>query len=221
MNIENIFRTFYTQSKIVRYDGNKYVKKCYGSNVSLKWFFITPLFRSYPYVADPNERMRREIDFLTNPWKGISVPRLIDFDFSENCIVREFIEGKIPATIQDFKLLGKTLRNIHDSGFAMGDTKFENFLINDSVYVIDAEQAIKTDSKEYRAWDLAVFVLFLSYKFLYEIGEYENILREFLISYSPTKEELLYINNLKNIALLSLFPPLHLNILKKTIGELL
>ncbi len=221
MKLEEFFREVSAQSKVVKLEEGRYVKKCYGSGVSLKWYFILSIFKSYPFVGDPRERMGREIEFFTYNWNGIKVPKIVDFDYDEVCLLREFVDGRVPATLDDVSKVGKALRYIHDSGFVMGDTKAENFLINDYVYVIDAEQSIRTDSKEYRGWDLAVFLLFLSYKYLYDLKDFERLTKSFLLAYSPDKSELLSINNLKNVTLLSLFPPMHLATIRKTIGELL
>ncbi len=221
MRLDEFLRGVSAQSKVVKVEDGKYVRKCYGSSVSLKWYFIVSIFKSYPFVGDPRERMGREIEFFTYNWSEVKVPKIVDFDYDEACLLREFVDGRTPTSAEDVKKIGRALRHIHDSGFVMGDTKVENFLVNDYVYVIDAEQSIRSDSEEYKGWDLAVFLLFLSYKFLYDLKGFENSVKSFLLAYEPDKKELLSINGLKNVALLSLFPPMQLTVVKKVIGELL
>ncbi|ABP95763.1 MULTISPECIES: serine/threonine protein kinase [Metallosphaera] len=219
MKIEDAIRVLYAQTKVLETQGQKYVVKCYDSSVALKWYFISSMFRPFPYVANPLTRMSREMEFMTYPWKNLKVPKIIDFDIKEKCVIREFIEGKIPEEENDFINLGVVLREIHDNGFVMGDTKFENFLINDSIYVIDAEEAIMSDEPELRAWDILVYFLFVAYKYIQDLKGFENIVHGFLDLYKPSREVALNAMSLRNVQLLSLFPPIHLGILRKIISE--
>ncbi|MFP3203934.1 MAG: serine/threonine protein kinase [Metallosphaera yellowstonensis] len=219
MNIENVLRSLYLQSKVIEDGGKKYVVKCYGSNVGLKWYFISSVFRSFPYVASPKARMSREIDFMTYTWKKVRVPTIVDLDTDEKCIVREYIDGRIPNSVEDFVEVAHVLREIHEEDFALGDTKYENFLINNGVWVIDAEEAVRTQENELKAWDLLVYFLFISYKFIQDVRSFERVVKEFLSIYVPDREVVLKALSLRNVQLLSMFPPLHLTILRKAMSE--
>ncbi|ARM76465.1 serine/threonine protein kinase [Acidianus manzaensis] len=219
MRIENIIKNTYLQTKILEVDGQKFAMKCYALNAGLKWYFISSFFRSYPYASDYKIRMDREIDFFTTKWEEIGVPKIIDIDCENSCVIREYINGE-QIGINHFVKLGKSMRYIHDNGFALGDTKLENFLVkDDKIYVIDAEQAIRTKETTYYAWDILVFLLFVSFKYFNELKSFEFATKEFLESYNITKEESKAIFGVKNITLLSMFPPMHLNIAKKIIAE--
>lgn len=225
--ISKVLTSIYSQSEIIdiKEEGKKFILKEYLTNSSIKWYLITPFFYfNYPYVADPIKRMYREIDFLTHNWKDkIKVPKLIDYDIKNVYIIREFIDGKIPQTPNDFKKLGKTIKNIHGEGFSLGDTKYENFLIanENEVFVIDAEQAIKTENRKFRAWDLLVLFLFTSYKFIANINEYRESVIGFLEEYDGERSVLESVLDRENGLLLSVFPPINLIELKNIISEFL
>ncbi|QKQ99295.1 serine/threonine protein kinase [Metallosphaera tengchongensis] len=219
MKLDEVLRLLYSQSRVMKNEGQRYVVKCYGSSVGLKWYFISSAFRTFPYVASPETRMRRELEFLTYPWTEIKVPRLIDFDLEEKCIVREYIEGNLPESPESISTLGKVIRYIHDNSFVLGDTKLENFLVADNIYVIDAEEAIVSDDLTLKAWDILVFALFISYKYIQDLKLFEKTMQDFLRFYNPSHEVALNIMSVRNFQLLSLFPPIHLNIMRKIISE--
>ncbi|AWR97700.1 serine/threonine protein kinase [Acidianus sulfidivorans JP7] len=219
MKIEDLIKNTYLQTKIIEVDGNKFAMKCYALNASIKWYFISSFFRSYPYASSYRTRMDREIDFFTTRWEEIGVPKIIDIDYDNSCVIREFIDGD-QINIRHFAKLGESLRYIHDKGFALGDTKLENFIFkSNKIYVIDAEQAIKTKEISYYAWDVLVFLLFTSFKYFNELKTFTTIVKEFLQAYNITKEEASAMFGIKNLNLLSMFPPMHLNIIKKIIAE--
>ncbi|MCY0859434.1 MAG: serine/threonine protein kinase [Sulfolobaceae archaeon] len=222
--ITKILNAIYSQSEVIVDESKKYVIKRYLTNSSIKWYLLTPFFMfNYPYVADPFKRMSREIDFLTYNWKDkIRVPKLIDYDTSDLWIIREYIEGRFPENPKDFRLLGRTLKNIHNENFCLGDTKYENFVISgQEVYVIDAEQAIRSDNKKFRSWDLLVLFLFTSYKFVTNINDYRLSIINFLEEYEADREVLEGILDRENGLLLSVFLPTSLIELKNIISEFL
>ncbi|MEL9970418.1 MAG: serine/threonine protein kinase [Metallosphaera sp.] len=221
MKLDDAIRVLYSQTKIVKTDDQKYVVKCYDSSVAVKWYFISSMFRPFPYVANPITRMDREIEFMTYPWKGIKVPRIIDFDTEEKCIVREFVDGNIPSTAEDLISIGSALKEIHNNYFVLGDSKFDNFLINEKIFVIDAEEAIRGSEPELRAWDLLVFFLFVAYKFFQDLKTFERVVQGFLGLYEPERDVVTNMISLRNVQLLSIFPPFHLGTVKKVISEFL
>ncbi|BDC19789.1 serine/threonine protein kinase [Acidianus sp. HS-5] len=220
MKLEDVIKSLYLQSKLVKLEEKEIVIKCYSTSAGIKWYFISSFFKSYPYASDPKERMNREIDFFTRSWKEIGTPKIIDMDYDTNCIMRDYIKGRPIEREEDFAMLGKAFKTIHESGIALGDTKIENFIINEKIYIIDAEQAIETNDEKYFAWDILVFLLFLSYKYINDLKNFEKMTKVFLDSYNPTQREVSHILNIENIGLLTLFPPMSLNFIKKITAEL-
>jgi Kae1-associated kinase Bud32 len=216
--------TIISQSRIVREGNNEYIIKYYDSIVSLKWFFVVSAFRVYPYVSNPKERMKRELEFFTYRWDGkvVNVPKIVDFDIDRLFIIREYLEGRTPKTEKDIELISKLLRKIHDNGFVLGDTKLENFIITkNKAYVIDAEQSIKSEKDEYKGWDLLVFFLFLASSNIHDVKKFEALANAFLKKYEPPTSVIKNIFNVRNTFLLSFFPILHLEVLRKITAEFL
>ncbi|MEM1599982.1 MAG: serine/threonine protein kinase, partial [Sulfolobaceae archaeon] len=153
----------------------------------IKWYFISAFFWNYPYVADPKERLKREINFFLERFSdSIIMPKLIDIDLKELCIIREFIKGE-EIGVDNIGIVGKGLREIHDAGYVLGDTKISNFVVvNDKLAVIDAEQSLKSTDSYYRAWDLLVLFLFLSYK-ISNLNQFQLMARKFLEEYEVDK----------------------------------
>jgi len=222
MKLEDFFRGFYAQTRLIKVDDRNIVVKCYSSSTSFKWYLISPAFRRYPYTSDPIERMNREINFFTYNWEeNIKVPKIIDFDFDTLCIYREFLDGEEINTTQHFEELGKALKYIHHKGFALGDTKVENFLYNSSINVIDAEQSIETKNISYFAWDLLVLTFSISYKFLKDPHIFYLNLNSLLDGYSLSKEIAKEMINISNIPLLTLIPLTHYNYFRKAVEKFL
>ena len=222
MKLEDFFRGFYIQTRLLKVDDRSVVVKCYSSSTSFKWYLISPAFRRYPYTSDPIERMNREINFLTYNWgERIKVPRLLDFDYETLCIYREFIEGEEIYSTLHFIELGKALRYIHDEGFALGDTKIENFIYNSVINVIDAEQSIETRNTSYFAWDLLVLTFSMAYKFLKDPHTFYLNLVSLLDGYSIDKEIAKELTNISNIPLLTLIPFTHYNYFRKAVEKFL
>ena len=222
MKLEDFFRGFYAQTRLLKVDDRSIVIKCYSSSTSFKWYLISPAFRRYPYTSDPMERMNREINFLTYNWdSNIKVPKIIDFDFDTLCIYREFVNGEDIHSTLHFYELGKALRHIHDKKFALGDTKIENFLFNKGINVIDAEQSIETKNISYFAWDLLVLIFSMTYKFLRDPSTFYLNLLSLLDGYSINKEIAKELVNIVNVPLLTLIPFTHYNYFKKAVEKFL
>ncbi|MEM1625702.1 MAG: serine/threonine protein kinase [Sulfolobaceae archaeon] len=200
--------------------------KYYDTLMSIKWYFIVSAFKVYPFVSSPKERMKRELNFMTYNWKDkIFVPKIIDFDFEKFILYREYIDGRELKDQEDYELLGSSLSVIHNNNFVLGDTKISNFLIDKynkkKLYVIDAEQSLQLDSPKYRSWDLLVLLFFIAVENIYDIKRFENISKVILDAYEPTPEIVKGIFDTKNTFLLSFFPVLHLESLRKIIARFL
>ncbi|AOL16029.1 serine/threonine protein kinase [Sulfolobus sp. A20] len=210
-----MFESRYGQSRIVKVDDEQYVEKCYTSVFGIKWYFISSFFWNYPYVADPKERFYREMDFFLEKWeKNVYVPKIVDIDTKTLCIIREFVSGE-EVNERNIEIVAKGIREIHEEGFVLGDTKISNFLLtNDKkLAIIDAEQSMKSNNISYKAWDLLVFFLFLSYK-LVNLDSFAEASKIFLDEYNPDSSLVKEFFNIKNINLMSVYPPLHLFTLK-------
>jgi len=189
MGLTPLIDRLISQSEIVTIDGRKYVRKRYLKEVGIiKWIPPTILFRvSYPFTLSPRERFKRELDFMTYGWQGfVRTPKPVHVDEEKLEILREYVEGNVINYLRDSEPLGKALALIHSEGWALGDVKPTNFLVdNDSthVYVIDAEQSVRTNNLTHKAWDIALSAFFASYAYLSDLTTYESFLQEFLREY--------------------------------------
>ncbi|ADI31782.1 serine/threonine protein kinase [Staphylothermus hellenicus] len=169
-----VVEEFFKQTKILYIDDCPFVHKQYSKEPGLvKWFFIKAanLFvKAYPFVLEPRSRMIRETSFMDDEYKLVKTPHIIVKDWVSTSIIREYINGTHFDPYfdeQEYFRLGKELAMIHNSGYVMGDTKYTNFLkIDDKFYVVDAEQAIRSNSHDYMFWDIFVFITTIIYKMM-------------------------------------------------------
>ncbi len=189
MGLTPLIDRLISQSEIVVIDGRKYVRKRYLKEVGIiKWIPPTILFRvSYPFTLSPRERFKRELNFMTYGWQGfVRTPKPVHIDEENLEILREYVEGSVINYLRDSEPLGRALALIHGEGWALGDVKPTNFLVNkDSthVYVIDAEQSVRTNDLTHKAWDITLTAFFASYAYLSDLTAYEAFLQEFLREY--------------------------------------
>lgn len=172
----DIIDDFFKQSITITIDSEKYIWKKYTHEYGLvKWLVIQlaslPV-AVYPFEMDPEKRMIREISFMTNAVKRTRTPKIHVVDWIDYSIVREYIPGKsFDPTLwkEDYIEIGKVLARVHLDGYVLGDTKYLNFLKSPSgeYYIIDAEQAIRSDRYEYRFWDILVFLITCIYRIMY------------------------------------------------------
>lgn len=173
-----------------------YVVKKYASELGvLKWFLITTsnlAVRKYPFEQDPFERLKREVGFLQYSEKCFNKPKVILVDFSSSVLIREFVKGETysynaPRAVHHN--VGRELGNCHEEGWALGDSKITNFVYttDNSIYIIDAEQATMNYSDEYAAWDLLVLASTLTvdgyWRAIYNKEIYEEIVEGVLSGY--------------------------------------
>lgn len=165
--IDSINR-FFGQVEIVEVGGRVYVKKKYTKELGvIKWFIIKSLsipVNMYPFVFSPRERMKRELSFFDYMYGKIKVPRVVEVNWDELYIVREYVNGRMLSLKFNehiWGLTGSLLYKIHSEDYALGDSKISNFLVSEdenTVYVIDAEQAIKTSLSIHKKWDIVVLL---------------------------------------------------------------
>lgn len=182
------------QIHIVEENGKKYVIKYYSVEPGLvKWFIIKSLslpLQIYPYVTNPKDRMSREIIFFNKRPGSIRAPRIIDVDWNNFLIKREYIEGEIfkpSANHVEYVELACIMAKIHRAGYALGDSKYTNFIVSrhSRIYIVDAEQAIETNNEIHYSWDLIVFTITILYSYgvLKDPENLYNRLRSFYSSY--------------------------------------
>jgi len=166
IDILELLDSFSRQVDVVAIDSRKLVVKEYGSERGLvKWFIVNlsaiPI-GVYPFALNPVNRMEREVGFLRGHTRGFLKPELYVVDYVGKRIVRSYVEGEklsYHSKPEVFSEFGRSLSELHCSGWALGDTKISNFIYNGKgVYIVDAEQSLKTDSIEHYAWDLVVFL---------------------------------------------------------------
>ena len=184
------------QTTIEERDGRKVVIKIYRKETGIvKWFIIKSLslpLQLYPFTFMARERMRREIDFFQSRPGGVLTPEIYDVNWSELYIVREYVEGEwfnYKDKAEVYRDVAKTIARIHESGYALGDSKFTNFLRSSKgIYVVDAEQSIPSRDKNHMAWDLLVLLITLYHivitnKPFIIPKEFLNKMKEFLKTY--------------------------------------
>lgn len=213
-----------SQSEIIEESGVKYVLKSFtGEKSSLKWFPLsTFLGFVYPFTYDPDERLKRELAFFSKEWEFFKTPKIVRVDEENRKILREYVDGRALDIDIDANKLGRVLGKIHKEGWALGDVKLTNFLVdeNDLIYVIDAEQAVSRAETLHMAWDLYLIFLMASYTYIRSPSKFEEFLRDFLSGYGSVYD---YgkicegFNTPKLQSLLILFPPSHLLKLAKVL----
>ncbi len=224
---------FLSQSKPLTVNSEKYILKTYSKEVGiLKWFAISAaswIINAYPYTSSPIERMKREIGFLKSDIKGVNKPRLYIIDWSSNAIIREYVEGETidPVVKSVHGDVAAVIARIHNHGIILGDTKYFNFLKTRSgeIYIIDAEQAIKSGNTQYMAWDIVVYLITIMYKLInistiHKPRRYREYIEYFLEEYMSEKKDYMEVFrmfkklNIGNTIALLVPPPFNAYLLK-------
>ncbi len=207
----DILEDFFSQSQILMVNNEKYVWKNYSHQPGIfKWLLINianiPV-KVYPFALDPRDRMERETRFLRENKQKFLIPRLFLVDWINYTIVREYIDGEPfdpKSHVEKMSEIARIIGQIHRSGYVMGDTKYYNFLIgkDNKIYVIDAEQAIKTDNPYYQLWDIILFFITTTYRLmsidlLVKKNQYRQNVGMFIENYLEENPELK--NHIQNI----------------------
>lgn len=200
-----------SQVRVKEENGRKVIVKDYLSFNSLKWYLLSfATSGSYPFSSNPNDRFNRELEFMRIDDHDIPHPRIINCDSESKTMEREYIERKnemIPP-----RKIAELLSKIHDYGYVLGDTKLSNFILgqDDRVYIIDAEQAIRSDSPELRAWDVDVVLAFYGLKNYFDLNGFKADATEFLSNYKGLGGISNYMFNLETMVPLFLIPLTHI-----------
>ena len=175
----------FSQVNINIRDGRKEIVKKYNGFNSSKWWLSRLLHPFYPFASSSKSRLERELNFLRSENK-LKKPEVYSFNMDEREIRRQFIEGK-----NDYCSgggIGKLLSEVHKEGYVLGDSKLDNFICNsDSVYIIDAEQAIHADKNRYRYWDVSLLLLSAGYYNYSNIEGFKSFIDGFSREYAYWK----------------------------------
>ncbi|MCY0883928.1 MAG: DUF255 domain-containing protein, partial [Acidianus infernus] len=159
MKFEDVIKSLYLQSKLIKLEEKEYVIKCYSTSAGIKWYFISSFFKSYPYASSTRERMNREIDFFTRKWDGIGTPKIIDMDYDTNCIMRDYIKGRPIETEEDFLMLGKAFKIIHEIANIINENFIAIKVDRDEMPEVDRKlQLIVSEISGESGWPLTVFM---------------------------------------------------------------
>ncbi len=148
--IERLFSLLY-QSEV----SGKVVIKRYSIIKGIKWVPAKLLLPFYPYALSPSERASREATFLLS---DLPTPKLIAI--GKNFIIREYLEGEVLGPKP--REVALAIWEAHKRGWALGDAKYDNFLVKDGeLYYIDGEQALRDPFSKLRFADVVVGGFFL------------------------------------------------------------
>lgn len=216
------------QVEVTSIKGKKYVVKRFTKEVGvIKWIPPTIVFRAaYPFTLLPKERFTREVNFFSQEWECVKTPKILEADEESLTIIREFVEGEFISYDRHANDLARALAKIHSRNWALGDVKPTNFLISakGELYVIDAEQAIKTDNVPHKAWDLMLTSFFSAYYFITDTESYGGFLRKFLKAYlmnGDNRNVLRELTGLKFGGLILLMPLPHAFTLSDVLEEMI
>ncbi len=158
-----------SQSKVQHLaNGKLVVVKKYSLLGIPKWIIVkTYLWHAYPFTVNPRERLSRELIFFEEGPSSIVRPKVLEADFEQAVMVREYIEGRrlnaYPPDEEDVVKVARALGMIHSECWCLGDVKPDNFLeVGSTFCVVDAEQALKYATVREKAWDIALTLLFSS-----------------------------------------------------------
>jgi tRNA A-37 threonylcarbamoyl transferase component Bud32 len=174
----------YSTARIVTLKGTEeveYVFKHFADFRSMKWAFLNIWSLSMKFSMSPQARMHREYSAsLKLREKGIVTPRIIGAAIDDKVLVREFVEGRPLSKIIDEVLKGKSsdvsdverygavMAKVHGAGFALGDSKAENVIMDEGeAWITDLEQAVERGDQ---AWDIAEFLYYTGKLSLKEEG---------------------------------------------------
>ncbi len=159
----------------------KIIRKKYNSFNSYKWLLSPILQLFYPFAALPKSRLERELEFL-NSNNDIKKPKVYSFNIKNKEINREYINGKIDYC--EGSKIGRLFSEIHKAGYSLGDSKLDNFVCDsETAYIIDSEQAIKSDKKRYMYWDISLMILSAAYYNYSNKSGFKKFLEEFSKEY--------------------------------------
>jgi tRNA A-37 threonylcarbamoyl transferase component Bud32 len=159
----------------------KIVAKRFRDWSNFKWFPLTLWsLGTRTFAVQSLSRLERESaisQFLYS--RGFNVPKVVHVSLAERLIFTEYVEGEDLATVikriavakkqadvqNDLEVItkvGETFAQIHALGIALGDTKPENIIVDNTrdVHLLDFEQASR---KGDCVWDVAEFLYYAAH----------------------------------------------------------
>jgi Kae1-associated kinase Bud32 len=157
--------------------------KRYKDWSGFKWFPLTLWsFGARSFSVSAQARLAKEcaINELLRS-EGFNVPKILHVSNAERLVFMEYIDGTnlslfikriatakkhepIGDELAKIEMAGETLAKVHSHNITLADTKPENMIVkpDDSIYLIDFEQATQDGEKEdeNKAWDVAVFLYY-------------------------------------------------------------
>ncbi len=187
--------------KVVESGGKRYVIKEFKGKSEMKWYVLGIVGRPVkPFEMSPLRRMYNEYTGSVRlRGMGISVQNIIAVHIKKKILVKEYIEGKslldyirensqFEIALKFVAAVAGVLRRIHDAGFAMGDSKPENFLVSgDRVFIVDLEQFRDAAGYDDKGWDVSEFVYY-SLSFIKNDGLVKKFLESFREGYGEAEE---------------------------------
>lgn len=196
LNLLEYLDDFSRQIEIYEMHNRKLVVKNYRKETGiLKWLLVNAsnlTINIYPFAFQPSKRIEREVFFHRKGPQCFKKPALYVADFMSLRIIREFVEG-VPfpkaESEENFFKLGVCLSKLHGEKWALGDSKISNFILSEnSIYLIDSEQATCSEEIRHYAWDLIVLastIVFFSLEHMvYGKKDLKKIIRAAIEGYS-------------------------------------
>lgn len=160
--------------KVGSVNGKKYVIKRFTGTKHLKWYFLGMIGRPIkPFDISPIQRMYNEyIATMRLEQMKFMVPKIEAISIKKPAIIKEYIEGE--TALHGIKVFFKSesegkiitsvaalLRQLHDNGVVLGDSKPENILVNErGLHLIDLEQSKLNATAQDKGWDIAEFLYY-------------------------------------------------------------
>ena len=168
-----------SELRLVNIDGCEHhvIVKRFAAFTSTKWIAASILgIPATRIIASPGQRLANEYIYtMLLKGKGFCVPKIYAVILDSYMLVKEYMEGKSLIKIADsvpkdskacniIYKLGKLLAEIHKNNVAIGDSKFENFILkNGNICIVDLEQAREASLRD-KAWDIAEMLYFLAFE---------------------------------------------------------
>ena len=217
----DIRRAIYDSARIYEINykdkSTEFIVKKFNDLRAIKWHAINLWIRSFrKFRTDPTIRLSKEYRYIRElKEQGFNTPKILAVSPNDRILITEFIEG-IPldliisdklknknVNLKPIRDYGKTLKQIHDKGYSLGDTKPNNSIsIRNQIYLIDLEQTEKGGNK---TWDIVEFLFYVG-KFTNNLDSVKEVIKEFIKGYSDDEEEL-ELKKASNIKYWSPFSP--------------
>jgi len=130
--------------------------------------------------------------FFSSNHEPIMTPKVHNVNWKNKILKREYVDGENLSKVEPKEAaekIAKVLGTLHSRGWVLGDTKPTNFIqSNNKIYIVDAEQALKSKSELYMVWDVIASLIFLGiYNPLKAVIESMDMLITFLDNYRTSR----------------------------------